>query len=125
MKSSKVHIFHRMMETFHHQNIAITVWTVVSWGVEGMLAVKTAFPELIVFKLLTCQDPDTPATPALSRPCSCLKSQHRVVGSISAIKNTLEQRKVGWKKKQLSRLPGTHCLKQLFGLCGIIKQETR
>lgn len=121
MKSSKVHIFHRMMENFHYHNITIMViiscvrervctcgviaqWFLGVWRERPMLEVKTAFPEVIVFKFLTSQDP----TPSHQSPCSCLTSQHRVVGSISVIKNTLEQRKVGWKK--LSSLPGTHSL---------------
>lgn len=59
------------METFHYRNItimAILIYNNVSvcigarWGFSrrGMLGVKIAFPEVIVFKVITCHEPPLP-----------------------------------------------------------------
>lgn len=63
MKSSKIHIFHRMMETFHYHNGnnfmcecervctcgVVALWFLGVWRERPLLEVKKAFPEVIVF----------------------------------------------------------------------------
>lgn len=107
MKSSKVHIFHRMMETFHYHNITITVIVssvcecrpVVSWGVEGKTIAGSEKKKNLSQKSLSLHS-SLPRTPPLSHqsPCSCLSSPRSLVGSISVIKNTLELKESGLEK---------------------------
>lgn len=58
------------METFHYRNITIMAiliynnasvyWCPLGFFAQGMLGVKIAFPEVIVFKVITCHEPPLP-----------------------------------------------------------------
>lgn len=71
-------------------------------GEKRGLDVKTAFPEVIVLKLRASLDPALPSRHLQAKQLSDI-SARGFLEAFALIKNTLERRKVGWKKPGLAR----------------------
>lgn len=126
--------FHAIIETFHYPIIAIMVTVSVSIplpsgfsGCGGNAGRENGVPRTDCLETAHLPGfPPPPQNPLLKT------TQLSEVSALGSWKNfsykkyiRAKESGLGGKKKKVSCLPSKHSLKRLFGLCGIIKQETR